>query len=64
MLNNGFSFLSIYSPGKKEKVCQSIDILDLKKHIDLNCSFLKGSVFIMKITKNKDGNKNYSWYSV
>lgn len=50
MLNNGFSFR------KKRKRHTKVDILDLKKHINLNCSLLKGSVFIMKITKNKDGN--------
>lgn len=52
MLNNGFSFR------KKRKRHTKVDILDLKKHINLNCSLLKGSVFIMKISKNKDGNSN------
>lgn len=54
MLNNGFSFR------KKRKRHTKVDILDLKKHINLNCSSLKGSVFIMKKTrtKNKDGNSN------
>lgn len=52
MLNNGFLFR------KKRKRYIKVDILDLKKYINLNCFLLKGFVFIMKIIKNKDGNSN------
>lgn len=52
MLNNGFLFR------KKRKRYIKVDILDLKKYINLNCFLLKGFVFIMKIIKNKDGNRN------
>lgn len=48
MLNNGFLF--------RKKRYIKVDILDLKKYINLNCFLLKGFVFIMKIIKNKDGN--------